>query len=127
MLNWIKLHPAAITGAVVALVNFLIAYGVNLTQDQAASIATIAGAVVTIVITVSTRPVGLQLVTGSVVTIIGALSAFHFHLSPDQISSGSTILLLVLGVAFHYAHVPVAAARNGKTADGLQLARVAGR
>lgn len=120
MLNWIKYNPSAITGAVMALVNMLVAYGVHLTADQAKSVGVITGAVLTIIVVATTRPVGLQLLIGAGTTIVGALGAFHFHPTSAQVSSAATVLSIALGVIFHFAHVPVAASRQGRTAYGLQ-------
>jgi hypothetical protein len=122
-LNWIKLNPSAITAGVVALVNFLIAYNVNISQDQAAAYATIAGAIVTIVGIATARPVNIAHVVAAVTTIAGALAAFHFTLTAAQISTGATVLTLVLGAIFHFAGTPVSAWK--KDTDATTLAKSA--
>src|SRR5262249_24705911 len=127
MLRFIKLNPAAITGAVAALVNFGIAFGVHISHDQAAAIGVITGAALTIIAAASTRPVGLQVILGSVTTIVGGMSAFHFHLSASQVSTGATVLSLALATAFHLAHVPVKAWKLGTDATALERRAAAAR
>jgi hypothetical protein len=126
MLRFIKLNPASILFAVNAVVAMAVAYGAHLSTDQTGAITAIVTAVLTIFTAATTRPVGLQVILGGVTAIATALATFGLHLTSAQIGTGVTVLSIVLAGIFHLAHVPVAAAKQGTTADALQGVRTGG-
>jgi hypothetical protein len=117
MLRWIKLNPSALLFGINALLNMLVAWGVNLSPDQTGAVATISTAVITIITAAATRPVGLQLITGAVSSVAVAFGAFGLHLAANQISTGTVVLSIVLAGIFHLAHTPVSSWKAGTTAD----------
>jgi hypothetical protein len=127
MLKIIRLNPAAILFGVNALLNMLVAWGLNISPDQAGAVAVISTAVITIVTAVATRPVGLQLITGAVSSVAVAFSAFGLHLSATQISTGTVVLSIVLAGIFHLAHTPVSAWKQGTDATSLERRATAAR
>lgn len=91
-------EPAAILYGVNAAVALLVAYGLDLSQDQVAAISVIATALLTIVTAAMTRPVVVSSITAAVGTCLTAVAAFGLHLSADQISATVTALSIVLGL-----------------------------
>jgi uncharacterized membrane protein YccC len=123
--RFLTLNPAAILFAVNAVVAMAVAWGAKLSPDTTAGITAAVTAVITIVTAASTRPVGLQAVVGGATALAVAGSGFGLHLTTPQIGTAATVLSLVLAGVFHLAHVPVAAAKLGTTANELQLADAA--
>jgi hypothetical protein len=122
-MRFIKLNPASILFAVNAIVAMAVSWGANLSPDQTGAITAIVTAVLTIFTAVTTRPVGLQVILGGVTAVATAMATFGLHLTQAQIGTGVTVLSIVLAGVFHLAHVPVAAAKQGTTADAIQLSR----
>jgi hypothetical protein len=120
MKRFVTLNPAAILFAVNAVGALIVAWGGHFTADQLAVVDGVITAVLTLITTLATRPVGLQLVVGGAVAVITALAPLGLHLTAAQISTGSVVLSIVLAGVFHLAHVPVAAAKQGTTAHALQ-------
>ena len=115
-----KLNPTAIVFAVNALVNLAVAWGVNLTADQQGAFTGIATAICVIIAAATTRPIGLQAIIGGATAIVTGLAPFGLHWTANQVSTAGVALSLVLGAIFHLAHTPVAALKQGTTADALQ-------
>lgn len=93
-------EPAVIVYVANAAVAVLVAYGLDLTQDQVAAVSTIATALVAVIAAVTTRPLVVSTLTGAVGTILAAVAAFGLELSEEQIgatvTAGSLVLALLL-------------------------------
>jgi hypothetical protein len=120
MKKFVTLNPAAILFVVNAVGALVVAWGGHFTTDQLAVVDGVITAVLTLVATLATRPVGLQLVVGGGVAVITALAPLGLHLTSAQISTGSVVVSIVLAGVFHLAHVPYVAAKQGTTAHAIQ-------
>jgi formate hydrogenlyase subunit 3/multisubunit Na+/H+ antiporter MnhD subunit len=91
-------EPAVIVYSVNALVALLVAYGLDLSQEQTAAVSSIATAVVAIIVTVMTRPIVVSALTGAVTTLMTAVAGFGLEFTADQIGATVTVLSIVLGL-----------------------------
>lgn len=91
-------EPAVIVYAVNAAVALLVAYGLDLTQDQVSAVTVLATAVVAVVTAWMTRPVSVAAITGAVATALTAVAAFGLELTGDQIGATVTALSIVLAL-----------------------------
>lgn len=93
-------EPAVIVYAVNALVAALVAWGLDLSDEQTGAINTIVTGVLAAVVAAMTRPVTVSAITGAAATVLAALGAFGLELSAEQIGSsvalGSIVLALLL-------------------------------
>jgi hypothetical protein len=100
-------EPAVILFMVNALVALLVAFGLGLSQVQVAAISTIASAIVSIVVTLMTRPIVVSALTGAVTTLMTAVAGFGLEFTADQIGATVTVLSLVLGLVLRANVTPV--------------------
>lgn len=123
--KFLTLNPAAILFAVNAVIALCISWGFHWSTDTTAIVDGVVTAVIALITAAATRPVGLQLIVGSAAGLVTALAPFGLHVTTSQISSASVVLSLILAGVFHLAHVPVAAANKGTTANEIQGVKTA--
>lgn len=111
-------EPAAIAYAVNALVAMLVAWGLDLTQDQVAAVSTITTAILAAVVAAMTRPVVVSTITGAAATVLTAFVAFGLHLSADQISTAVTVGSIVLALLLRANVSPAPAVTQGAPPRG---------
>src|SRR5690606_39910980 len=104
-------EPAVIVSAVNALVAALVAWGLDLSDEQTGSINTIETGVLAAVVAAMTRPVTVSAITGAVVTLLAALGAFGLELSAEQIGSSVALGSIVLALLLRQNVSPAKAAR----------------
>jgi uncharacterized membrane protein len=92
-------EPAAILYGVNAAVALLVAYGLDLTQDQVSAVSVLATAILSIVVAVMTRPIVVSSITAAAATALSAVAAFGLELSAEQISTAVTAGSIVLALA----------------------------
>jgi hypothetical protein len=104
-------EPAVILYAINAAVALLVAYGLDLTQDQVSAVSVIATAGLAIATAALTRPMVVSTITGAVGTALAAVAAFGLELSAEQIGATVTALSIVLALLLrsNVSPVPVAA------------------
>lgn len=91
-------EPAVIVYAVNALVAALVAWGLDLTDEQTGAINTIVTAVLAAVVAAMTRPVSVSAITGAAATLMTALAAFGLDLSAEQIGTSVTVGSIILAL-----------------------------
>ncbi|WP_052422898.1 hypothetical protein [Nonomuraea candida] len=111
-------EPTTILFMVNALVALLVSFGLNLSQTQVATIATVAGAVMSIVVTFMTRPIVVSALTGAVTTLMTAVAGFGLEFTAEQIGATVTVLSLVLGLVLRANVTP----KSGPVQPGLDAA-----
>ena len=108
VISLIRSEPAVILYAASAVLTAVITFGCRATPGQAAAVATIATAAVTIITALTTRPVTIPVVTGAVATIATAAGAFGLHLTTDQIGAAVPVLSIILALVLRQNVTPVA-------------------
>ncbi|GAA3957679.1 hypothetical protein GCM10023085_45220 [Actinomadura viridis] len=91
-------EPAVIAYAVNAAVALLVAYGLDLSQDQVSAVSVINTAILAAVAAAMTRPVVVSTITGAAATVLAAVAAFGLELSTEQIGATVTALSIVLAL-----------------------------
>ncbi|NJP24476.1 hypothetical protein FLW53_09690 [Microbispora sp. SCL1-1] len=107
-------EPAVWVYAVNSLVALLVAFGLNLSQEQTGAITTIATGVLAAVVAVLTRPFVVSALTGAVGTVLTAVAAFGLELSSDQIGAFVTALGVVLSLVLRMNVTPAADPAPGR-------------
>jgi hypothetical protein len=125
LFTWLRLNSAAVLYALNAVLAMATSWGLHLSTDQAGAVIVIATAAITIITTMTTRPVDLQLTMGAVTAMLTAFAAFGLHLAPAQISTGVAVLSIILGGLLHLRHTPTAEWTKGTIGDAT--ARAAAR
>ena len=105
-------EPATILYAVNAGVALLVSFGLGLTHDQVGAITVIATAILTIATAVVTRPIVVSTITAAVGSLLTAAAAFGLHLTADQVGSVVTALSIVLALLLRQNVTPAPAARR---------------
>jgi hypothetical protein len=117
------LNPIALAWTVQMGVSLLAGFGLHLTAGQAGAVSSIAAALVGVITALAARPWFIPAITGGVTAILTACAAFGLHWSGEQVSAAATALGVILMLVAHGASIPLAAARQGLTADELLLAQ----
>jgi hypothetical protein len=107
----IRGEPAVIAYALNAAVVLAVSFGLHLSHDQEAAVATIVAAVLSGFAAVATRPVVVSAVTGALSTALAAAAAFGLHLTAGQLGTLVTVVSLVLAHVLR-ANVSPAGARS---------------
>jgi hypothetical protein len=111
---WSKLRellayePAVVAWAVNGGIATVLAFLLNLTAGQTATVTVITTALAAIVTAVKARPVAVSVVTGALATIAEAAAAFGLNLPPTVIGAITAVASAVLGLLFRQNLTPAA-------------------
>ena len=115
-------NPSAILYIANTLVALIVAWNWHsATQEQIAAVDTIVTGVTSIIAVFLVRPVELPVAAAAAVTVLTAFGAFHLKLDPAQITTGVAFASTVIGLILHAIGTPVAAVRQGKTAQQIMM------
>jgi hypothetical protein len=107
---WFKRESVTILHALNAAVVLLGAFSFGLSHSKEAALVTIASSLVTIVTSLTTRPVSVALLKGAATTLLTVFIAFGLKLSPEQIASYVAAAYIALGYLLRLNVSPAGAA-----------------